>query len=117
MIIYGKKGSLILFYNNLLIGSYPLSNLKNYERYKFQGEYLILKSLKTNIPLKLQIHTYINFCNEIYKRKQNKLGIYRADYEMFLSCIFALIKLKQLDEEDSTFMVEKKKNKTKKSFL
>lgn len=109
MIIYGKKGSLILFYNNLLVGSYPLSNLKTYERYKFQGEYLILKSLKTNIPLKLQIKTYKHFCDEIYKRKQNKLGIFRADYEMFLSCLFALIKLNQLDEEDAIFMVDKRK--------
>ena len=109
MIIYGKKGSLMLFYNNLLVGSYPLSNLKTYERYKFQGEYLILKSLKTNVPLKLQIKTYRHFCDEIYKRKQNKLGIFRADYEMFLSCVFALIKLNQLDEEDAIFMVDKRK--------
>ena len=109
MIIYGKNGTLILFYKDLLIGSYPLSNLKTYERYKFQGEYLILKSLKTNIPLKLQIKTYKNFCHEIYKRKENKLGIFRADYEMFLSCIFALIKLKQLDEDDCIFITSKKK--------
>lgn len=99
----------MLFYNNLLVGSYPLSNLKTYERYKFQGEYLILKSLKTNVPLKLQIKTYRHFCDEIYKRKQNKLGIFRADYEMFLSCVFALIKLNQLDEEDAIFMVDKRK--------
>ena len=109
MIIYGSRGSLILFYNNLLIGSYPLSNLKTYERYKFQGEYLILKSLKQNIPLKLQIKTYRSFCHEIYKRKQNKLGIHRADYEMFLSCLFALIKMKQVDEDDSIFITQRKR--------
>ena len=108
MIFYGKKGSLILFYKDLLIGSYPLSNLKTYERYKYQGEYLILQSLKT-IPLKLQIKTYTAFCHEMYKRKIDKLGIYRSDYEMFLSCLFALIKLKQLDEEESIFIVDKRK--------
>ena len=109
MIIYGKRGSLILFYNDLLIGSYPLSNLKTYERYKYQGEYLILKSLKQHIPIKLQIKTYRSFCHEIYKRKQNKLGIFRADYEFFLSCLFALIKTKQIDEDESIFIAEHRK--------
>lgn len=110
MIINGKNGSLILFYKNLLIGSYPLSNKKTYERYKYQGEYLILKSIK-NIPLKLQIKTYEAFCETIYQRKKNKLGIYRSDYEMFLNCIFALIKLKKIEEDDSIFIAPKKKSK------
>jgi hypothetical protein len=110
MTIYGKNGSLILFYKDLLIGSYPLSNLKTYERYKYQGEYLILSSLKT-IPLKLQIKTYTAFIKTIHERKINKLGIYRSDYEIFLNCIFALIKLKKLDEDDSILIVEKKKKR------
>lgn len=110
MIKEGKKGSLLLFYKNLLIGSYPLSNLKTYERYKYQGEYLILDSLKT-MPLKLQMKTYEYFVEMIYLRKKDKKGIYRSDYEMFLSCIFALIKLKKLDEEESVFIAPKKKSK------
>ena len=108
MIINGKKGSLILFYKNLLIASYPLSNLKTYERYKYQGEYLILDSLKT-MPLKLQIKTYLSFVEMIYLRKKDKKGIYKSDYEMFLNCIFALIKLKKLDEEETVFIAPKKK--------
>ena len=103
------KNNLVLFYKNLLIGSYPLSNLKTYERYKYQGEYLILESLKKNIPIKLQIQTYLLFCNQILRRKHDKLGIWRSDYEMFLSCIFALIKLKIIDEDDSILIVAKKK--------
>ena len=110
MIFYGKQGSLLLFFKDLLIGSYPLSNLKTYERYKFQGEYLILDSLKT-IPLKLQIKTYTAFIEMIHDRKINKLGIYRSDYEMFLNCIFALIKLKKIEEDEAIFIVEKKKSK------
>ena len=108
MIIYGKKGSLILFYKGLLIGSYPLSNFKTYERYKYHGECLILKSLK-KIPLKLQIKTYIAFCDMIYERKKNKLGIHRADYECFLNSIFALIKFKKLNEDDIVYIVDKRK--------
>lgn len=108
MIINGKKGSLILFYKDLLIASYPLSNLKTYERYKYQGEYLILDSLKT-MPLKLQIKTYLSFVEMIYLRKKDKKGIYKSDFEMFLNCIFALIKLKKLDEEETVFIAPKKK--------
>jgi len=110
MIINGKNGSLNLFFKDLLIGSYPLSNKKTYDRYKYQGEYLILESIKT-IPLKLQIKTYEAFCEMIYQRKKNKLGIYRSDFEMFLNCIFALIKLKRIHEEDSIFIAPKKKKK------
>ena len=109
MIINGKKGSLILFYKNLLIASYPLSNLKTYERYKYQGEYLILDSLKT-MPLKLQIKIYLSFVEMIYLRKKDKKGIYKSDFEMFLNCIFALIKLKKLDEEEAVFIAPKKKS-------
>jgi hypothetical protein len=108
MINEGKKGSLNLFYKDLLIGSYPLSNLKTYERYKYQGEYLILHSLKT-IPLKFQIKTYTAFCDMIYQRKRDGLGIYRSDYEHLLNAIFALIKTKQLDEDESVFIAPKKK--------
>ena len=102
------KNNLVLFYKYLLIGSYPLTDLKTYERYKYQGEYLILKSLKENINIKSQIHTYLLFCNQILRRKKDKLGIWKSDYEMFLSCLFALIKLKIIDEDDSILIVGKK---------
>ena len=110
MIIYGSKGSLILFYNDLLIGSYPLSNLKTYERYKNQGNLLILDSLKT-INLQFQIKTYTTFCDMIYQRKREGLGIFASDYEHLLNAIFALIKLKKLDEDESVYIVEKRKKK------
>tara|TARA_R100001079_G_scaffold63258_1_gene32759 strand:- start:187 stop:534 length:348 start_codon:yes stop_codon:yes gene_type:complete len=108
MIFNGSKGSLVLFYNNLLIGSYPLSNKKSYESYKYQGEHLILKTIE-KIPIKLQIKTYRSFCEMIYEKKKNKLGIHRTYYEMFLCCIFALIKLKQLEEDDCIFIAPRKK--------
>ena len=111
MIIEGKHGSLNLFFKDLLIGSYPLSEKKTYERYKYQGEYLILKSMRENIKIPFQIKTYLMFCNNILRRKKNKLNIWRSDYEMFLSCIFALMKLKILDDEDCVFIAPKKKKK------
>ena len=111
MIREGKNGSLNLFYKDILIGSYPLSEKKTYERYKYQGEYLILKSMRENIKIPFQIKTYLMFCNNVLRRKKNKLNIWRSDYEMFLSCIFALMKLKILDDDDCVFIAPKKKVK------
>jgi len=65
--------------------------------------------MRENIKIKKQIFLYIQFCNSILKRKQNKLNIWKSDHEMFLSCLFALIKLKIIEEEDSIFIAPKKK--------
>ncbi len=108
------KNNLVLFFKDLLIANYPITDLKTYERYKYQGEYLILKSLKENINIKSQIYTYLLFCNQILRRKKDGLGIWTSDYEMLLSCIFALIKFKILDEDNSVLIVGKKKKKSKK---
>lgn len=104
------KNNLVLFYKDILIGAYELTDLKTYERYKEQGNLLILKSLKENIDIKSQLYTYFLFCNRIFKRKKEGLGIWTSDYEMFLNCIFALIKLKILEEDDSVLIVGKKKS-------
>lgn len=111
MIREGSKGSLNLFYKDLLIGSYPLTNKINYDRYKYQGQYLILKSMRENknLDIKKQIYTYTHFINSIYNRKKQNLNIWANDYELFLSCLFALIKLKILDEEESILIMSKKK--------
>lgn len=105
------KNNLVLFFKDILIGSYPLTDLKTYERYKEQGNLLILESLKANIPIKSQIYTYLLFCNQILRRKKEGLSIWRSDFNMLLNCIFALIKLKILEEEDSVLIVRKKKSK------
>ena len=46
MIYNGCDGSLNLYYKGLLISSFALTKNKTFERYKYQGEYLILKSMK-----------------------------------------------------------------------
>lgn len=108
------KNNLALFFKDILIGNYPLTELKTYEKYKYQGEYLIVESLKKDVNIKTQIYVYTKFCNLILKRKKEKLGIWRSDYNLFLACIFALIKFKKLDEDESILIVGKKrKNKTK----
>ena len=100
MIYKGSNGNLSLHYKGKMISNYALTKNKTYERYKYQGEHLILESLKENMKLKLQIHLYLHFCNVIHKRKINKQPIRRSDHEMFVSCFFALMKLKILEDDD-----------------
>jgi len=98
MIIYGKNGTLCLYYKGLLISSFPLSDKKTIERYLYQGTHLIMES--KGIPIKLQIKTYIHFCNSIYKRKLNKQPIRRSDHIYFLNCLSALLRLKIIDNDE-----------------
>ena len=100
MIYKGSRGNLSLHYKGIMISNYPLTKKKTYERYKYQGEYLILDSLKKNLKIKVQIYTYLNYCNLIHQRKLNHQPIRRSDHELFISCFFALIKLKILEEDN-----------------
>lgn len=111
MIYEGKNGSLNVFLNDLLICSFPLTDKKTYERYKYQGEYYILNCFKENINIKQQIEMYYKFCNIIYVKKKNKRPIWRSDLRMFMSMIFALIKLKIIDEDDHILICKKKKQR------
>lgn len=121
MTIYnGSNGSLTLYYKGLLISSFALTKKKTFERYQYQGEYLILESMKENFKIKQIIYTLTYFCNMIYNRKINKQPIRRSDHEYFLSCLFALMKLKIIDNDDSNgylIMPRPKLSKLKTSVL
>ena len=66
------------------------------------------------ITIRLQIKTYLHFCNEIYNRKKNKLSIRRSDHIYFLSCLSALLRLKIIDDDELNgtmiFKYKKKSN-------
>ena len=110
MIYNGKDGSLTLYYKGLLISSYPLSHKKTFNRYEYQGEHLIYKS--KGIPIRIQIKTYIHFCNMIYDRKKNKQAIRRSDHIYFLNCLFALLRLKIIENDESNgYLIMKSKKK------
>ncbi len=90
----------------LIISNKPALNTKKIEPkkktlqgYLNQGEELIYKS--KGIPIKVQIKTYLLFCNEIYSRKKNKLSIRRSDHIFFLNCLSALMRLKIIDNDES----------------
>ena len=115
MTIYnGCDGSLNLYYKGLLISSFPLTKNKTFERYRYQGDYLILKSMKENFKIKQIIYTLTHFCNIIYKRKLNKQAIRKSDHQYFISCLFGLLKLKIIenDETNGFLIMPKKKRET-----
>ncbi len=108
MIREGSNGSLNLYYKDLLISSFPLTNKKTFERYFYQGEYLIRKSKQ--IPIKIQIKTYLHFCNMIFSRKKNNQPIRKSDHQMFLNSLFALMRLKIIDDDSSNgYLIMNKK--------
>ena len=115
MTIYnGSQGSLNLYYKGLLISSFPLTKKKTFERYQYQGEYVILTSMKENFKIKQIIFTLTHFCNIIYKRKLNKHPIRRSDHEYFISCLFGLLKLKIIDNDDlNGYLIMPRKKLTK----
>jgi len=98
MIYNGSQGSLCFYYKGLLISSFPLTKKKTVERYLLQGEELIYKS--KDIPIRVQIKTYLLFCNEIYSRKKNNLSIRRSDHIYFLNCLSALLRLRIIDNDE-----------------
>jgi hypothetical protein len=121
MTIYnGKWGSFNVFWKGLLISSFPLHKPnKDAARYIYQGDYLLLQVLRDPKHKNTKIYEHIkvltHFCNQIYRRKLNKLPIRRSDHELFLSSVMALEKLKIIDSKDDTqngyFIMPKKKKK------
>ena len=111
MTIYnGSDGSLNLYYKGLLISSFALTKKKTFDVYKYQGEHFILTSMKENIKVKEIIYTCTYFCNLIYTRKKNKQAIRKSDHELFLGTLFALMKLKIIENDESNgYLVMPKK--------
>ena len=112
MIYNGCDGSLNLYYKGLLVSSFALTKKKTFERYKYQGEYLILKSMKEKLKIKQIIFILTHYCNIIYERKKNKHPIRRSDHEYFISCLFGLLKLKIIENDESNGYLIMPKKKT-----
>tara|TARA_R110002012_G_scaffold11804_1_gene52787 strand:+ start:65 stop:421 length:357 start_codon:yes stop_codon:yes gene_type:complete len=86
-------------------GTY-LSKFKDFTKSKDRDEMftkvnrLIIQNFRDNIPMKEQIDVYSHFLNNIKDRKDKKKAIYRSDHIFCLHCLFALVKLKVIEEED-----------------
>ena len=49
--------------------------------------------------IKQQINHYKTICNDIHDRKNRKQGIWASDYELFGVAIYALRKLRYIDDD------------------
>ena len=67
---------------------------------------------KENIKVKEIIYTCTYFCNLIYTRKKNKQAIRKSDHELFLGTLFALMKLKIIENDESNGYLVMPKKKT-----
>jgi hypothetical protein len=103
MIREGKEGSLCFFWRGKLITSFPVDSSKGQypdEFFTSQADNIILQMMRiTGFTIKEQINHYKLICNDTYERKMKGQGIWRSDYELFAVAIYALRKLKFIDDE------------------
>jgi hypothetical protein len=106
MLRESKYGSVSLFWNGLLISMFEREAVEDYMK---EGEYLIRET--KGIPIKDQIITYKLYCEAIYKNKKNKKRITYEDHYLFRKCLFALMRLGivENDENNGYFCMIKRK--------
>ena len=77
------------------------------------GRKLIEQSLRKNINIKDQIHTYTHFMNLIKRRKDNKEAIYKSDHQLSFHTLMALcyLKITDLDDPENGILLIKRKRK------
>ncbi len=110
MIREGKDGSLCMYWRGKLICSYPLDydmrpsvagrEGRPDEFFISQANTIILKMMRiTGFTIKEQINHYKLICNDTYERKMKGEGIWSSDYELFGVAIYALRKLKFINDD------------------
>lgn len=96
MLRESKYGSVSLFWNGLLISMFEKEAV---EDYMAEGEYLIRETKE--IPIKQQIVTYKLYCGIIYKNKKKKKRITYDEHNLFRKCLFALMRLGIVKNDDN----------------
>ena len=109
MLRESEYGSVSLFWNGLLISMFERASEAEEENFMEEGEYLIRQT--KGVPIKQQIITYKLYCEEIYKNKKNKKRITYEDHSLFRKCLFALMRLGIVknDENNGYFCMIKRK--------
>lgn len=113
----GKNGSICLYYKGLLISSFPLTKKKDKNFYFNIGEILIKES--KGIPIDQRIRFSLRFMNQIHMRKLYDKPIYKSDHELFSASLFAMMRLRIIDNdsENGYMIFPKKKIKQEKGSL
>ena len=108
----GSQGSICLYYKGLLISSFPLTKKKDKQFYFDIGEKLIKES--KNIPIDQRIRFSLRFMNQIHFKKLKNKAIYKSDHELFCSSMFAMMRLRIVDNDNlNGYMIFPKKKLSK----
>lgn len=113
----GKNGSISLFWKGTLISMYPLTDEYNLDYYYDSGEDIIIKSKEMGYNIKQQITVYFGFLNKIERRKREKLPIYASDHDKATHSLFALLRLRLIenDELNGYLIMHKRKKRVNKA--
>ncbi len=111
---YGKDGQVALYYRDILICMMPLG-VMSMEDYKHNANLLILDGMRDGLKVPNIIHACRLFCESIRyltwdnnkKKKYKRKEISLEDYRLFLGSLFALVKLKIIDEDDAYMIFTK----------
>ncbi len=111
---YGKDGQVALYYRDTLICMMPLG-VMSMEDYKHNANLLILDGMRDGLKVPNIIHACRLFCESIRyltwdnnrKKKYKRKEISLEDYRLFLGSLFALVKLKIVDEDDAYMIFTK----------
>jgi hypothetical protein len=110
MIIEGSKGSICVYYKDLLISSFPLSNKKTLEWYEKNANKALIRGMRVeNIKLKTMCVVFREILDYTYLKKINKKRIDSEQHQLFFMAILSLIKLKKIEYEDHIAIFPKKK--------
>ena len=104
--------TLYCFWNKEYVNKWNINDINDIENTTIKmGNDLIIKLLRQKLSLKKIKIMFIKYLDTITNRKINKQPIYRTDHILFAQTIFALIKLKEYNDEDAYIILKNKKKK------
>jgi len=95
----GNRKYITFHYKNLLVSKYKTKDLDDIMKL---GNQLILNGLKNNKPLELQKKVMKIYIDMFHHRRLNKYKVSSSDHNHFVGCFLGLMKLKELEEDEST---------------
>ncbi len=100
MLRESEYGSVSLFWNGLLISMFERETASEADKdYMEEGEYLIRET--KGVPIKRQVLIYKVYCETLYKNKKKKKRITYEEHNLFRKCLFALMRLNIIQNDDN----------------
>ncbi len=113
MIIQGKEGSLVLFWNDKLISSLPLGK-RTVEEYLNEANTFILNSMREDKKnIKELVYYTKNYCELHYKKKLKGKKIDSTSHCYFQLSLLALVRLGLIDFDEVCLIAPRKQVKSK----